>query len=121
MKRQLRTSAVEIVYSRSFVPAFGFGGTTQNEQLTSSLTLPFGRHFYTRSSVSWARNEPLTIGGLKLASTWISGNVGYALQPWLRFEGFYDGTHQSIDRPGGQLDRNRVGFQIITAKPMRIR
>jgi hypothetical protein len=121
LTRRLRTSAVDVVYSRSFVPSFGFGGTTQNEQLTSSLIAPIGRRVYTRSSISWARNEPLTIGGLRLKSTWISANVGYALRPWIRFEGFYDGTHQSIDRPGGQLDRNRVGFQIVTAKPMRIR
>jgi hypothetical protein len=121
LTRRLRTNTVDIVYKRSFVPSFGFGGTTQNEQLTSSLVAPIGRRFYTRSSVSWARNQPLTIGGLNLKSTWISGNVGYALRPWIRLEGFYDGTHQSIERPGGQLDRNRVGFQIITAKPMRIR
>jgi hypothetical protein len=121
LTRRLRTSTIDIVYGRSFVPSFGFGGTTQNEQVTSSLVTPIGRRFYTRSSVSWARNQPLTIGGLNLKSTWISANVGYALRPWIRLEGFYDGTHQSIDRPGGQLDRNRIGFQIITAKPMRIR
>jgi hypothetical protein len=57
--RRLRTSTVEVLYSRSFVPSYGFGGTTQNEQLTSSLIAPLGRHFYTRSSLSWGRNEPL--------------------------------------------------------------
>jgi hypothetical protein len=121
LRRQLRTSAVDVVYSRSFVPALGFGGTTQNEQLTAGLTQPIGHRFYTRSSVSWARNQPLTIGGLKLRSTWIAGSAGYVLRPWIRFEGFYDGTTQRSDLPGGQMDRNRVGFQIITTKPMRIR
>jgi hypothetical protein len=129
LRRQLRTSAVDIGYSRSFVPALGFGGTTQNEQLTAGVTQPIGRRFYLRSSVSWARNQPLTwarnqplaIGGLKLRSTWIAGSAGYVLRPWMRFEGFYDGTTQNIDQAGGQMDRNRVGFQIITTKPMRIR
>jgi hypothetical protein len=121
VRRQLRTSALDVVYTRSFVPALGFGGTTQNEQLTAGLTQPIGHRFYLRSSISWARNQPLTIGGLKLRSTWIAGSAGYALRPWIRFEGFYDGTAQNIDQPGGQMDRNRVGFQIITTRPMRIR
>jgi uncharacterized protein (PEP-CTERM system associated) len=121
LKRQLRTTFVDVAYSRSFVPSYGFGGTTENEQLTSSLTAPIGRRFYMRSSVSWRRNEPLTVGGLKLTSTWIGGSVGYTLRPWMRLEGYYDGTRQNIDRPGGRLDRNRAGFQIVTAKPMRIR
>jgi hypothetical protein len=39
----------------------------------------------------------------------------------VRLEAFYSGAHQTIDQPGGVLDRNRVGFQIITARPVRIR
>jgi hypothetical protein len=47
--------------------------------------------------------------------------VGYAATPWVRFEAFYGGTHQTIDRPGGTLGRNRIGFQVTTAKPVRVR
>jgi hypothetical protein len=121
LTRRLRTSTVEVLYSRSFVPSYGFGGTTQNEQLTSSLIAPFGRHFYTRSSLSWGRNEPLVEGGLKLTSAWIEGSLGYVLRPWVRVEGYYNGMHQNIEIPGGLVDRNLVGFQIITTKPTRIR
>ena len=49
------------------------------------------------------------------------GSIGYTVQPWVRLEGFYDGSRQTIDRPGGELNRNRFGFQVITSKPMRIR
>ena len=50
-----------------------------------------------------------------------SGNLGYALTQWLRLEGFYAGSHQTIDRPGGLVDRNRIGFQLITSSPLRVR
>ena len=39
----------------------------------------------------------------------------------MRVEGFYGRTQQKIDRPGGRLERNRIGVQVVTAKPMRIR
>jgi hypothetical protein len=61
------------------------------------------------------------IAELPLRTYWIEASVGYAATPWVRFEGFYGGSHQTIDRPGGVLDRNRIGFQVITARPMRIR
>jgi hypothetical protein len=82
--------------------------------------MPLGRRWYTRSAFSWRRNEPLAAGGLRLKSIWVDGTVGYTVRPWMQIEGFYGGTRQTIDRPGGRLDRNRAGFQIITAKPMRI-
>lgn len=121
LSRRFGASSLDVGYNRAFVPSYSFGGTAQNEELMSSLTMPIARRVYTRSALSWRRNQPLTIGGLRLKSIWIDGTVGYTLRAWLQIEGFYSGTHQTIDRPGGQLDRNRIGFQIITAKPVRIR
>jgi hypothetical protein len=65
-------------------------------------------------------NDPLTLGGLPLRSLWLEGNVGYMLTPSVHLEVFFEATHQTIDRPGGDVDRNRIGFQVTTAKPMRI-
>jgi hypothetical protein len=122
LERRFRLGgAIDAAYSRAFVPSYSFGGTSQNEELRTSLQLPFGRRFYTRSAFAWRRNEPLIVGGLRLKSTWIDGIVGYTVRPWMQIEGFYGGTHQNIDRPGGELNRNRAGFQVITAKPVRIR
>jgi hypothetical protein len=121
LAHNLRTTTVDLLYGRSFVPSYGFGGTMQNEEVTGRVRVPIGRRFYTTSSVSWRRDDPLVIAELPLRSYWIEGSVGYAATPWVRFEGFYSGSHQTIDRPGGELDRNRIGFQVITAKPMRIR
>jgi hypothetical protein len=46
--------------------------------------------------------------------------VGWAAQRWVRLEAFYARAQQSTLRPGGQVDRNRIGFQIVTSKPMRV-
>jgi hypothetical protein len=119
--RAIRKAGVDLLYSRSFVPSYGFGGTMQNEELTGRLRLPLGRRVYTTSALSWRRDDPLVSSELPLRSYWIEGTVGYTATPWVRLEAFYSGAHQTIDQPGGVLDRNRVGFQIITARPVRIR
>ena len=120
LTRQFRTAGVDLLYNRSFVPSYGFGGTTQNEETTARLRLPFSRRVYSSSALSWRRNDPLTPGELPLRSFWVEGTLGYAATPWVRLELFYAGTRQSIDRPGGTLDRNRIGFQVTTAKPVRV-
>jgi hypothetical protein len=121
LMHQSRRFGTDLLYSRSFVPSFGFGGTSQNEETTGLLRVPLARRLYARSAVSWRRNDPLTVAELPIRSLWIEGNVGYVLTSFVRIEGFYSRTHQRIDRPGGTLDRTRVGFQVITAKPVRIR
>jgi hypothetical protein len=117
----LRRASVDASYNRAYVPAFGFGGTQQNEQLTSRVRVPLGRRLYSQASLIWSRNEPLTRGELRLKSTWFAASAGYIVQPWMSVEAFFDATRQEIDRPGGQFHRSRFGFQVITAKPMRIR
>jgi hypothetical protein len=119
--RRFESAAIDVGYSRSFVPSYGAGGTLSNDELTSALHLPIGRRMYAEGSFSWRKNEPLVAGNEALTSVWIGGIFGYAVRPWMRVEGFYSGTQQSIDRPGGQLDRNRIGIQVVTAKPVRIR
>jgi len=121
MARNFRTALVGVDYVRSFVPAYGFGGTMQNEELTGRLQLPLARRVTATTGVAWRRNDPLTDVDLPLRSFWLEGAIGYAATPFVRLEAFYGGTHQTIDRPGGQTDRNRFGFQVTTAKPMRIR
>jgi len=120
LSRLVRSAGVDVLYSRSFVPSYGFGGTTQNEEASVRFHSPLSRHVYTTGAVSWRRNDPLLIGALPLRSYWIEGTLGYAATEWAHLEVFYAGTHQTIDRPGGDLDRNRIGLQVTTAKPLRI-
>ena len=121
LTRQFRRAGLDLSYSRSFVPSYGLGGTMENEEALGRARLPMTRRLYAQAALSWRRNEPLSIGELRLKSWWYSGGVGYSLTPWLRAEGFYNGAHQTIDRPGGLLNRNQIGFQLIVTQPMRIR
>jgi hypothetical protein len=118
--RRFREAGIDLRYSQSLVPSYGFGGTTENEEVTARLHLPLARRIYTSAAVSWRRNDPLIQGQLPIRSVWIEGTIGYAATPWVHVEAFYGGTHQTIDQPGGVLDRNRIGFEVITAKPVRI-
>jgi hypothetical protein len=121
---QRQRAAVELAYSRTFVPAFGFGGTYQNEEIAGFVRAPISRRVYTISSVSWRRNEPLTSSDVHLESIWIEGTLGFAVQPWVRLEAFYSASHQNDHTAGtfgGARGRNRAGFQIVTVKPLRAR
>jgi hypothetical protein len=119
--RRVRGGSLDVSYSRSFVPSLGFAGTSENEELAARAVGPIARRAYIHGGFAWRRNEPLVEGDLKLTSVGFDAGVGYLLQPWMRIEGFLDVIRQDIDRPGGQLSRNRIGVQVVTAKPMRIR
>ena len=122
--KHFESVAFDLNYARSFVPSFGGFGTLSNEEVSSNLHLPVSRRGYVEANASWRSNEALVAGdlpgNLPLRSLWLGAIVGYAAQPWLRIEGFYGRTQQRIDRPGGDLERNRIGVQVVTAKPMRI-
>jgi hypothetical protein len=121
--RHFKPFTLDASYSRSFVPSYGGGGTLSDEEVSTAVHVPIGRRWYGEGSVSWRRNESLVVGDLAdlpLTSLWTGGVVGYAVQPWLRIEGFYGGSHQNIDRPGGLIDRHRMGIQISTGQPVRI-
>jgi uncharacterized protein (PEP-CTERM system associated) len=111
---------VDLSFSRSYVPSYWIGGTTQNKEATARFRAPLGRRIYSTGAFSWRGNDPLTLGGLPLRSLWLEGNVGYMLTPAVHVEVFFEATHQTIDRPGGDVNRNRIGFQVTTSKPMRI-
>jgi hypothetical protein len=111
----------DITYTRSFIPSYGNGGTLSNQDVTSSVHVPLGRRIYAEGSLAWRRNEALVGSEPPLTSVWAGGTIGYAVQPWMHIEGFYGGTHQNNDLPGGELGRNRFGIQVVTAKPVRIR
>jgi hypothetical protein len=118
--RRTPKSDFEAGYSRTFVPSYGFGGTTQNEEFTASLYVPFSRRLYGRAGTALRRNEPLTPGVPPLRSFWLEGSFGYTVNPSLRIEAIYGGAHQEVDRPGGIVNRNRYGVQVLTSKPVRI-
>lgn len=119
--RTFRRGTIDGGYRRSFVPAYGFGGTVQNQDITARLQWTLARRTSANASTSWRRNEPLIAGNPSLWSLWMQGSVDYLLSPWLRLNAFYSADRQNIARPGGLVVRNRFGVQLVTGKPMRIR
>lgn len=117
---RFEVATVDANYSRSFQPSYGGGGTLDNEEFAVNANAPIGGRMYVNGNVSWRRNKTLGIFTPALTSLWMGGTFGYAIERWVRIEAFYSGTHQRIDRPGGQMDRNRIGIQVVTVKPVRI-
>lgn len=118
-----RTS-FHVGYLRSYLPSFGFGGTNQNQEIGAGFRAPLfhSQRFYTDHSIVFRDDTPLaaTFEQLPLRSLLTYSIVGWEPQNWVRFEAFYARAQQSTLRPGGQVDRNRVGIQIVTSKPMRM-
>jgi hypothetical protein len=109
-------------YIRSYIPSFGFGGTIQNQEVGVGYRTPLSRHFYLDNSAVFRDNQPLTntLEQLPLRSLRTYSIIGWEPQGWVRLEGYYTRVQQSSLRAGGQLYRNRFGFQIVTSKPMRM-
>ena len=111
-------------YLRSFIPSFGFGGTVENQQVNVGFRMPLfnSRHFYLDNSAVFRDDQPLTdtTEQLPLRSLRTYSIFGWEPQPWVRVEAFYARVDQSSLRAGGRLDRNRIGFQIVTSKPVRM-
>jgi hypothetical protein len=105
---------------QSFVPAFGFGGSVQNSELNASARVPFyRRRAYLDGAISWRNSDPVLQTGVQLRSLLVRTTVGFAIQRWLHIQAFYAGSYQNTSARG-QIDRNRVGIQIMTSHAMRI-
>jgi hypothetical protein len=119
--QRLRTGSLEAVYDRSFAPSYGVTGATESKDFSVRLHTPLWRRAYTHSTFSWRSDTYVLLGNASQQSRWFEASVGYVAQPWMRIEGFYGSAYQATILPGGALDRNRFGFQVITVKPVRIR
>lgn len=113
-----------IAYTKSYIPAFGFGGIIANQEANVGVRTPlFGaRHFYTENSLVFRDDRPLVDTDLQLPLRSLRGYsvIGWEPDQFVRIELFYMRVDQTSLRPGGQLYRDRFGFQIVTSKPMRM-
>jgi hypothetical protein len=115
-------AVVSVTYGHSYIPSFGFGGTFQNEELAANVRSPIGRtRAYVAGSFTWLNNVPLEPNQPSLKTAWLTGTAGYYLARWLTIEGFYERTQQDTQRPGGQIERNLIGFHVVASKPMKLR
>jgi hypothetical protein len=108
-------------YRRSFLPSFGFGGTFQNEELHGNVLAPLTRRIDLSGGIAIRENEPLEPTDRNLRSVWLRSSVSYLANRWMRIEGFYALTFQDSQRPGGKVNRARLGVQVVTSKRMRLR
>jgi len=121
VSRELGRSAVDLLFSQSYVPSWSFGGTTQNDEVTLRLRVPLARRFYTQSLVSWRKDDPLVELTPGLKSLWVQATVGYTARSWMRIEGYYLGTQQTFVTNDALLHHNQIGFQVSASKPVRLR
>jgi hypothetical protein len=122
LRKRAEYAQLSVSAMRSFVPAFGFGGSFRNQEVLVSVRVPFLRNrAYVDGGTAWRDSEPALVGGLGLRALWLQTSVGYAFQRWLRLEAFYSGAFQDSTVAGGRVDRNRFGVQFVTARPMRLR
>ena len=113
-------------YSRSFVPAFGVGSTLESSDLGLHGHVEITRNLYAEGMVDQRLDSPLTtapnpLGEAPIHSLWFDSLIGYTASRWLHIEGFVSATHQHVTRAGGDLNEDRIGIQIVTTKPMRVR
>jgi hypothetical protein len=108
-------------FERMFVPSFGFGGSSQSEQLHAFVRMPLDRNrMYVQGSASWRRTDPFVVNELPLDTTLLRSTLGYGATRFLRVEAFYAFTRQDSRIAGGKVNRSRVGAQVVIAQPMRI-
>ncbi len=121
--RRERTS-FHVGYLQSYIPAFGFGGIIKSQEVGGGLRAQLfnSRHWYTEHSITFRNDTPLVATGLQLPLRSLRETSVFGWEPdrWVRFEIFYARVDQTSLRPGGLLYRDRIGFQIVTSKPMRI-
>ncbi|MCU1382832.1 MAG: hypothetical protein JWL71_1529 [Acidobacteria bacterium] len=133
-ERQHARTTFHVGYLRTFIPSFGFGGTVQAQDAGIGFRMPLfhARRVYLDSSAVFRDNQPLTANGvisdpltgvveqLPLRSLRTHTILGWEPQPWVRLEVFHSLVQQTSLHVGGYIARNRVGFQIVTSKPMRM-
>ena len=132
LERHHAGTTFHIGYLHTFIPSFGFGGTVESQDVGVGFRTPLfhARHVYIDSSAVFRDNQPLTgiisdpltgvVEQLPLRSLRMHTILGWEPQPWMRLEAFYSMVQQTSLRAGGYIDRNRIGFQVVTSKPMRM-
>jgi hypothetical protein len=115
-------ATVGLSVEKSFVPSFGFGGSSDSQEVRGYLRMPLSRNrLYVQSTALWRRTDPLILEELHLDTIQTHNTLGFALVRWLRLEAFHVFTRQDSRLTGGEINRQRAGVQIVVTQPMRIR
>ena len=109
-------------FEQSFAAGYAFSGAILHRTLTGNVYLPLMRgRMYVNGSAGIHRASPPegVVDIITLDSVVAGTSVGYQASRWLRLEGFYTASFQDSSARG-EYNRMRVGFQLVTSKPVRI-
>jgi hypothetical protein len=120
LTQEAERATVGASFERQYVPSFGFGGTSDSQELRGWILMPLRRGLYTQSSAAWRRMKPFETETLQLDTIWIRSTIGYALARWAQVELLYAFTRQDSIVTGGEVNRHRIGVQFVISQPMRI-
>ena len=121
LSRETEYATVGLGYERSYAPSFGFGGSSSSQELRGYVRMPFARNrFYVNATGMWRRTNPLLLEELALDSFIVDTTAGYGLSRWLRVEAFHRFSRQDSRITGGEINRHRLGAQVVISQPMRI-
>jgi hypothetical protein len=111
-----------VSFQRMFVPSFGFGGSSDSQELRGFVRMPVNRNrMYVQATAGWRRTDPFVADELALDTFRIQTTFGYSATRWMRLEAFHAYTRQDSRITGGEIGRQRVGAQVVISQPMRIR
>ena len=119
--QNLESASVGASYERSFVPSFGFGGSNESQEVRGYVHMPISKNrAYAQASLAWRHSVPYLATDLELDSILARSTLGYAVARWCRLEGVYAFTRQDSKVTGGEMNRHRIGAQVVISQPMRI-
>lgn len=122
LERHTERANAGITFERSYTPSFGFSGSNDNQELRGYIRMPFSRNrFYVQSDALWRRSNPFFAGEIQLDTFVTSNTIGYSAVRWLRVEAYHAYSRQDSIITGGEVDRHRIGAQLVVSQPMRIR
>lgn len=120
LTQETERATMGAAFERQYVPSFGFGGSTNSQELRGFLVMPVRPGLYAQGSAAWRRMLPFETSSLRLDTIWIRSALGYAAARWARVELFYMFTRQDSEETGGEIGRHRIGAQLVISQPMRI-
>lgn len=121
LEHETERATMGVGFEKSYTPAYSFSGSNNNRELRGFVRMPFSRNrLYVQSSVTWRRGVPFFAEEIQLDTFLTDATIGYSTTRWLRIEGYYGFSLQDSIITGGEVDRHRVGAQIVISQPMRI-
>ena len=121
LTHDLERATLGASFERQYVPSFGFGGSSNSQELRGYVLMPLRPGLYTQGSAAWRRID--AVRSQQPAARHDLDSAPRSATPpraGLRVEVLYTFTRQDSIVTGGEVNRHRVGVQFVISQPMRI-